>query len=453
LYPTQAARKAKRAEEKRRRLETPEIRAAREAREELEKCSAERDEECIYADLARRLDLRERYWTAFETWIRCQRVVEQMKCDKKLRLAVGPDVQIKVDEDIVTAEGYQDLKREVLVLYTMEHSDYLYQRDWCGDAWFASLMIRPPVDEFDDAYEPTWVARQSIKFAKPWTKKRLAKKARELMVDDLREREELRVQEENEEHMQKFEDDCRKRRNEEIGGYGKPRSRWERLWDADEGKPYWHQWETRESVWDKPCVCHVCDSNIPVDDTMCFKCKNKRSEFNQKIYDDNHKKIDYAAFLAAGGVDDESTKQEQQEEVVDVREMDDDDGPPTLYQRYLKKHVVFLKKKMTLTTVQPVIDKVKEKFNDRVDMIYDTYVPAYFKMDKRDYEIRRRRWREWRQKWIKRMGLAARPKRKVMPWHEQDEEDEDGLRRSRPSLAAQRRSFEETGFKGGRGDD
>ena len=64
-------------------------RAAREAREELEKCSAERDEECIYADLARRLDLRERYWTAFETWVRCQRVVEQMKCDKKLRLAVG----------------------------------------------------------------------------------------------------------------------------------------------------------------------------------------------------------------------------------------------------------------------------------------------------------------------------------------------------------------------------
>jgi hypothetical protein len=314
-------------------------------------------------------------------------------------------------------------------------------------------MIRPPVDEFDDAYEPTWVARQSIKFAKPWTKKRLAKKARELMVDDLREREELRVQEENEDHMQKFEDDCRKRRNEEIGGYGKPRSRWERLWDADEGKPYWHQWETRESVWDKPCICHVCDANIPEDDTMCFKCKNKRSEFNQKIYDDNHKKIDYAAFLAAGGVDDESTKQEQQEEVVDVREMDDDDGPPTLYQRYLKKHVVFLKKKMTLTTVQPVIDKVKEKFNDRMDMIYDTYVPAYFKMDKRDYEIRRRRWREWRQKWIKRMGLAARPKRKIMPWHEQDEEDEDGLRRSRPSLAAQRRSFEETGFKGGRGDD
>ena len=140
-YPTQAARKAKRAEEKRRRLETPEIRAAREAREELEKCSAERDEECIYADLARRLDLRERYWTAFETWVRCQRVVEQMKCDKKLRLAVGPDVQIKVDEDIVTAEGYQDLKREVLVLYTMEHSDYLYQRDWCGDAWCAFSVL------------------------------------------------------------------------------------------------------------------------------------------------------------------------------------------------------------------------------------------------------------------------------------------------------------------------
>ena len=60
-------------------------------------------------------------------------------------------------------------------------------------------MIRPPVDEFDDAYEPTWVAKQSIKFCKPWTRRRLEKKARELMVDDLREREELRVQEENEE--------------------------------------------------------------------------------------------------------------------------------------------------------------------------------------------------------------------------------------------------------------
>ena len=64
-----------------------------------------------------------------------------MKCDKKLRLAVGPDVQIKVDEDIVTDEGYKDLKREVLVLYTMEHSDYLYQRDWCGDAWFVFRVL------------------------------------------------------------------------------------------------------------------------------------------------------------------------------------------------------------------------------------------------------------------------------------------------------------------------
>ena len=121
----------------------------REAREELEKCSAERDEECIYADLARRLDLRERYWTAFETWVRCQRIVEQMKCDKKLRLAVGPDVQIKVDEDIVTAEGYNDLKREVLVLYTMEHSDYLYQRDWCGDAWFVFSVLASMVSSRD----------------------------------------------------------------------------------------------------------------------------------------------------------------------------------------------------------------------------------------------------------------------------------------------------------------
>ena len=110
-----------------------------------------------------------------------------------------------------------------------------------------------------------------------------------------------------------------------------------------------------------------------------------------------------------------------------MREMDDDDGPPTLYQRYLKKHVVFLKKKMTLTTVQPVIDKVKEKFNDRMDMIYDTYVPAYFKMDKRDYEIRTATVARVAPEVDQAHGAGrAAEAGKVMPWHEQDEEDEDG---------------------------
>ena len=163
--------------------------------------------------------------------------------------------------------------------------------------------------------------------------------------------------------MQKFEDDCRKRRNEEMVATASPGAG-----GSGSGTPTRASRTgtsgRRESVWDKPCICHVCDSNIP-EMIRCASSVKTRSEFNQKIYDDNHKKIDYAAFLAAGGVDDESTKQEQQEEVVDVREMDDDDGPPTFYQRYLKKHVVFLKKKMTLTTVQPVIDKVKEKFNDK----------------------------------------------------------------------------------------
>ena len=152
------------------------------------------------------------------------------------------------------------------MLYTMEHSDYLYQRDWCGDAWFFTRPATPrrriatprrrrrdrrdvatpraadaTEDEFDDRVRAD-VGRDDFDVARQYQicqaldEETTGEEGAKLMVDDLREREELRVQEENEEHMQKFEDDCRKRRNEEIGGYGKPRSRWERLWDAGRGQ-------------------------------------------------------------------------------------------------------------------------------------------------------------------------------------------------------------------------
>lgn len=450
-----AARKAKRADEKKRKLETPEVRDAREAKEALEQCTAQRSEECVFADLSVKLDLRERYWAAYETWVRCQRLVEKAKCEIELQLSIGPDVQVKVEEDLLTEEGYADLMKEVLVLFTMEHTDTLYARDWPGDAWFASLMIRPPIDEFDDAYEPTWIAKQRLKYTTdkwwPHRRRRLRDEAKKLMVDDLREREQVRVEAENEATLKKFEDDCRERRNKEIGGYGKPRTRWERLWDADEGKPYWHQWETRESVWQKPVICHVCDANIPEDDTMCFKCKNRRSQFNQKIYDDSHKKIDYSK-VTGGRDDDDTTKADgevQEEDIVDVRELDDDDGPATLYQRFLAPYIRPLLKKISPTAHLQIVEKIREKVNDQLEQLYDK-VPSSWKMDKRDKEIWRRGYRKWKRGWIKRLGLAAKPRRKVQPWHEeygQEEPEEGEGRRTRPSLAGRRRSFEETGFK------
>ena len=82
---------------------------------------------------------------------------------------------------------------------------------------------------------------------------------------------------------------------------------------------------------------------------MCFKCKNKRSDYNQKIYDDLHPLEEEIVNRDAGEEDDEGTLVDDGlifdddgnvvERVTDVREMDDDDGPPTFYQLYLMKHV------------------------------------------------------------------------------------------------------------------
>ena len=110
-------------------------------------------------------------------------------------------------------------------------------------------------------------------------------------------------------------------------------------------------WESQESLWERPVICHVCDAAIPDDDVMCFKCKNARSEYNQRVYDELHPLEAEEEAKDAGEDDDDGTLVDdglifdedgnvvEREAIEDVREMDDDDGPPTFYQLYLMKHV------------------------------------------------------------------------------------------------------------------
>ena len=355
------ARRAKKAEERRRRHETKENREEREAKEAFDAAAAARDEELIYADLTLRLNQREEYWRCFEQWVIKTRKARQVVYAKKLRLSSGPDAGVKMGEDLETAEGHEEFKKECLVIYTMEHSDYLRVRragtssdefrgdglaatprprdakiprrrksirgdesapDAAGratserrdapagtsaaasstrasrrcrcprgdrtDSKFARLslagrrrrrappaaarerktrrLIRPPIDEFDEDYEPTSIAKFRMMFAGRRQMKRVLQQAKELMLETFRQDEHDRVTDENAADEEAMEAGFRETRNEEVGRFGNLRTKWERLWDAESGQPYWYQWQTQESLWEKPVVCHVCDAPIPDDD-------------------------------------------------------------------------------------------------------------------------------------------------------------------------------------------
>ena len=110
----------------------------------------------------------------------------------------------------------------------------------------------------------------------------------EILIAQFRESEDERVAKELAKQEEEQELEFRTRRNNQVGEFGNKKSKWERLWDANEGLPYWMNWESQESLWERPVICHVCDAAIPDDDVMCFKCKNARSEYNQRIYDELH---------------------------------------------------------------------------------------------------------------------------------------------------------------------
>ena len=116
---------------------------------------------------------------------------------------------------------------------------------------------KPPLDELDDDYEPTFLARLRMRFAGRRKMARIKKSAKEIILSQFRETEDERVQKELEQQEADQEQDFRDRRNREVGTFGNKKSKWERLWDPDQGLPYWMNWETHESMWERPVICHV----------------------------------------------------------------------------------------------------------------------------------------------------------------------------------------------------
>ena len=344
-------RREKRAEERRRAKESVEVKAEKKARAIMDQLVAERDDEVVFGDLAIRLVNREKFWKAYEDWVIKARRARVTEGATRHRLAVGPDADLRFEEDLETMEGYGEFWTEVKAIWTMEYTDYLYDRGGVWNTTVASLMLKPPIDELDDEYEPTFLAGLRMRFAGRKKMRRIKAQAKEILIAQFRESEDERVAKEIAKQEEEQELEFRTRRNDQVGEFGNKKSKWERLWDANEGLPYWMNWESQESLWERPVICHVCDASIPDDDVMCFKCKNARSEYNQRVYDELHPLEAEEEAKDAGEDDDDGTLVDdglifdedgnvvEREAIEDVREMDDDDGPPTFYQLYLMKHV------------------------------------------------------------------------------------------------------------------
>ena len=133
----------------------------------------------------------------------------------------------------------------------------------------------------------------------------------------------------------------------------------------------------------------------------CFRCNNKRSAFNQAIYDGLHKKKDYGAAVLEIADDDadDTIEDGADDQIVDVREMDDDDGPPTFYQRYLLKYWVRLK---------PYLSCGVRRNAKRFRGFVGEKLPKLHKRDQKKLD-------EAKRKFWKALGMQKRPRRKVAP--------------------------------------
>ena len=70
--------------------------------------------------------------------------------------------------------------------------------------------------------------------------------------------------------------------------FGLRNSCWEKLYDPEEDRSFYYQWQTGEKVSLignlSPAICEVCDSLIDLTDYKCFNCDSLRSVRNRKKY-------------------------------------------------------------------------------------------------------------------------------------------------------------------------
>lgn len=394
------ARRAKRAEERRAARESKEVKAERESAERLRVLEGERDDEVVFGDLAIRLVNREKYWKAYEDWVVRARTARNTTGATRLRLAVGPDAALRFEEDLETFEGYREFWTEVLAIWTMEFTDRLYQRGGSSNETYASLLLRPPIDELDEDWEPTFLAGIRIRFASRKVLKRIKATAKGIILESFRGTEDDRVSAELGAQERTQEDFFRTERLRQVGVFGTKKSKWERLWDADAGLPYWTHWESAESHWEKPAVCHVCDASIPPDDVMCFKCNNARSDFNQAIYDELHPPDLERELRVKGEDDDEGT-------LVDDGLLFDDDGNVVPRQKPPGKDAVAVAKPKRPSPVARYLRRLlPSRRRVRIAIPRHGKLPPMPRHRKGPHPLRR---------FVRWLGFKKRPRRKPAP--------------------------------------
>ncbi|KAJ8603735.1 hypothetical protein CTAYLR_000250 [Chrysophaeum taylorii] len=283
-----AARRRRRAEERRAKLETPAAKAERAAIQELERCEAAMDEECIAADLSVRLAQRGAFWRAFDAWVDAARQAREIERDQRQNLAAGSDAEAKLDDMLNTADGNAAFRAEMCLNFAYELHDRLVARERCK-ALCRKLAKALVVDHFGDgSYEATNLARWAMRWASKASLAAAREQARQALLDETRACETKRVAEDLDAAETEQEKLFESTRLQKVGERGGPDSKWERLWDGVHGAPYWLQWQTNESRWEHPHVCHICDAAIDVDDVRCFRCNTDRSAYNMDLYWNAH---------------------------------------------------------------------------------------------------------------------------------------------------------------------
>ena len=291
-----ANRRQKRAKLK--NTETQEALAARRAEELLEDLELQMtSEEFIYADLfERRVPQRQDYWKAFDTYVEKQRHFLLTECDRKIKVAVGSDAEAKLDDYLSeTDDGQLKFKREIDLNFA-----YDLHEKWADNfvssktkkkkdllkKWLADYLL---VDELGNGvYEATDLSRFIQKhFTSKAALALTRERAREAMLAAAKIKEEARVRAETRALVKAQEKAFAERLEESIGKHFSRTSKWERLWNGNHGAPYWFNYQTNESLWEKPHVCHNCDSAIDPNDAKCFACNSKRSPYNQRLYWDH----------------------------------------------------------------------------------------------------------------------------------------------------------------------
>lgn len=281
-----AARRRRRAQERDAKKATPQARKERLAKELLDRAEAELQDERVAADLDDRLAQRAVFWAAFEDWVEASRVARLADRDARLRAASGADAVARMDDALASSDGRAAFDTATALNFAYELHDKLVSRKSRLARALARALL---VDHFGDGdLEPTLLAKRVMRFASKASLAAAREQARISLLDEIRSAELSEVGNALDARDDEAEKTAAQLRLDHVGDKGGVDSAWERLWDGRHGAPYWYNWKTQASLWERPHICHNCDASIPIDDIRCFQCNVDRSEYNRRRYDEDN---------------------------------------------------------------------------------------------------------------------------------------------------------------------